>query len=32
MSAALIASARAMTPLSVNDLKRSVDPGYEATW
>jgi len=32
MSAALIASARAMTPLSANDLKQSVDPRCEAAW
>ena len=32
MSAALIASARGMTPLSANDLKRSVDPRCEAAW
>jgi hypothetical protein len=32
MSAALIVSARAMKPLTVNDLKRSVDPRCEAAW
>jgi hypothetical protein len=32
MSAALIASARAMTPLSANNLKRSVDPPCEVAW